>query len=377
MERFTKIGLFLFIAGILLLQISAISVLANELWVPPSQPQTTVGNWGATPTGIANFSFGVPDDMTSFTSAKIVIIPTAALSLLYDLTIAVAQNDQSYTNGPAPYLNNSESVPANQLVEIDVSSMIPALVAGQDNISISFSAHSEFQPNVNVVGLRFTYTGPSGATGPKGPQGPAGPAGPAGLTGATGPKGATGLTGNTGPIGPQGIQGIRGPAGPTGPRGTTGAPGAQGIRGVQGTAGPAGPQGPQGDTGPTGATGPTGQTGSGLAVTDLYLVVTSGEYSVACNATDVAISCTYDCSTAAPSSYTNPAAQIGALVFPFGRGYLIPGAAPGSCSAECWNYPVNSGVGPGMTQPDNISLLCAPLRPAGSSALPGGVTVAK
>jgi hypothetical protein len=80
-------------SSILLLQISAISALANELWVTSvsGAPMTSFGNWGVTSTGNAHFSFGVPDDMTSFTSAKIVILSSKALSLKYNPDSVIVQ----------------------------------------------------------------------------------------------------------------------------------------------------------------------------------------------------------------------------------------------------------------------------------------------
>jgi hypothetical protein len=146
MTKYTKIGLFLLISGTLLLQISAISALANELWVAPSEAKTTYGNWGVTSTGIAHFSFTVPDDMTAFTSAKIVIIPTQKLNLLYNVTITVASDGQLYTNGLESALNLSDVVAAaaaKELQEIDVSSIVPTtIVEGRDHISIYVASHT-------------------------------------------------------------------------------------------------------------------------------------------------------------------------------------------------------------------------------------------
>ncbi|MFZ0927149.1 MAG: tail fiber domain-containing protein [Syntrophobacteraceae bacterium] len=160
MKKYTKT--FLLISGILLLQISAISAFANELWVKPSETETAYGNWGVTSTGVAYFSFAVPNDMTSFTSAKIVIIPTKALNLPYNLTITVGSAGASYTNGSASY-SSSYNVPAagvKELQEIDVSSILPAtLNPGQDHVSIYFASKSSDQTYIRVMGLRFVYSG--------------------------------------------------------------------------------------------------------------------------------------------------------------------------------------------------------------------------
>ncbi len=272
MTKCTRIWVLLLMAGILLLHILAIPALANELWVKPSGIEAAAGNWDGT-AGVAHFVFGVPDNITSLTSAKVVIISTKAASKFeYDVKTAFAQNDQNYKNGAASYLNRLEALPANELVEIDVSDTIPtSLTPGVDNVSLFFRSHSAFQPNVKVVGLRFTYTGAAGPTGPQGPAGPqgptgltgstgpAGPQGPQGIKGAAGPTGLTGSTGPAGPAGPMGLTGSAGPAGPIGPQGPiglTGATGAMGPIGLTGNTGPAGPTGPQGQQGPQGPTGP-------------------------------------------------------------------------------------------------------------------------
>ncbi len=160
MKKCTKT--FLLISGVLLFQISAISASADELWVKPSETETSYGNWGVTSTGVAYFSFAVPNDMTSFTSAKIVIIPTKALNLPYNVTITVASGGESYTSGVASY-NLSYNVPVagvKALQEIDVSSILPTtLNPGQDHISIYFASKAADQASIRVIGLRFMYAG--------------------------------------------------------------------------------------------------------------------------------------------------------------------------------------------------------------------------
>lgn len=227
MEKFSKMGFFLLISSILLLQISVLPALANEMWVTPSEASSNYGNWAVTGKGDAHFTFGVPDNMASFTSAKILIISPKNLKFKYDVSIAVASNGQSYMNGIESELNNPGSTSAKELCEIDVSGIIPStLVPGEDHVSIYFNPRVAADPNIRVVGLRFTYVGPTGPQGPKGD---------------TGAKGATGATGATGP------------QGPPGPIGLTGAPGDTGATGDTG---------PKGDTGAKGDTGPAGQNAS-------------------------------------------------------------------------------------------------------------------
>jgi hypothetical protein len=275
MKNYARIGLFLLFAGVFLFQAQAKCALANEIWVPPSESRTTLGNWGVTSTGMAHFSFAVPDDMASFTSAKIVIIPTAALNLIYDLNISVGSSGQSYTSGAYSDTSLMESVVANQLTEVDVTSKVAAAApVPSDNLSIFFSPHSEFQPNVNVIGLRFAYAGSSGLrgaavqSGATGQTGPTGPKGATGATGQTGPTGAKGATGATGTVGTAGAKGATGVAGPSGVKGSTGATGSSGPIGLTGHTGPTGPNGatgPQGLQGPTGPQGIPGTSGSSSA----------------------------------------------------------------------------------------------------------------
>jgi hypothetical protein len=232
MKRNMIIGLLLLISGIALLQISAIPALANEIWVTPSEPELSLGNWSATINGNAHFSFGVPDNMESFTSAKILIISTKHLNFKYDVNITVASNGQSYKNGVESELNNQESVTAKELSEIDVSGIVPStLVPGRDHISIAFSPHLGALPYIRVVGLRFTYAGPSGAQGLKGATGPQGSQG---VEGQTGPAGATGPQGAQGPTGATGATGQKGATGPTGPAGSDGRNASVGIQLVEG-----------------------------------------------------------------------------------------------------------------------------------------------
>jgi hypothetical protein len=227
-KKCAKIGFFLSVSAFLLLQIFAISALANEIWVAPAEPEWAVwGDWAVPLTGDAHFSFGVPDNMSSFTSAKIVIVSSKALKrLTYNAKIAVAGNEESITNHVYTLTNQADTgVSAkNCLYEIDVTSLFNniTLQPGTDNVSISFNPHSVGQKYIRVIGLRFAYAGPPGAQGPAGPQGPQGiqgPQGPIGLTGPAGPQGPQGIQGPVGDAGPQGAVGLTGVTGPQGPPG--------------------------------------------------------------------------------------------------------------------------------------------------------------
>jgi hypothetical protein len=117
----------------------------------------------------------------------------------------VASSPEAYGAHTYSSSSNPLRVTANQVIEIDVSSVFDAAIAdlgaldaGIDNIGLQWDT----PVNVKVLGMRFVFDGTGG---------PAGPTGPAGPQGATGPQGEPG---------PQGTQGPQGEPGPTGPAGT-------------------------------------------------------------------------------------------------------------------------------------------------------------
>jgi hypothetical protein len=239
---------------IILTSITSITTpLANEIWVAPSTSGSNSifdhdspfhhhfpsRGWPASSSPWATFGFAVPDNMTAFTGAKLVVIGKTTTNLKYSLGLSVAGNGEPmnyYTDFAAGL---KAMVTENYLQEIDVSAYIPTgnepggfKIEPGDYIGLNFRFHL---PNaVNVLGLRFQYEGPMG---PQGPQGP---------------KGDKGDKGDPGTRGPQGVKGPMGPMGPQGPQGIQGNQGPQGIPGPQGPAGPTGPQGPVGPQGPPG-----------------------------------------------------------------------------------------------------------------------------
>lgn len=168
-----------------------------------------------------------------------------------------------------------------------------------------------------------------------GPQGPVGPPGP---TGATGQTGAAGPVGPVGPVGPAGQAGATGPAGPTG------------------ITGPAGPAGPTGITGPAGPQGPQGSPG--LLLPNAY-VVRITDSCAACNADDVAISCSVNCAGAGPSTtvpYFTTLYPFGLDIFdPSPRKAVYADDLPGACCGGCVGLPDWS-----VAYKPILDILCAP-----------------
>lgn len=202
------------------------------MWVQPTHKQDTevarlVGTWPATAFGVGRFGFSIPDSMSAFTSAKILLIPRAGATGTYNLFGSIARSGEAQDANVQSSLNIPVTSTAGVLQELDISGFVSGLltsaVPGQDYVSLVFVSSSSQIATDSVVGLRFTYEGPAGPQGPIGPEGPQGPQGPAGLQGPEGPTGPQGPAGATGPSGPQGLQGIQGPPGPQGPQGLPGA----------------------------------------------------------------------------------------------------------------------------------------------------------
>ena len=58
-------------------------------------PTKLVGNWAATADGDTYFSFGVPEDLTGFVGARVLLIGTVKGAITYDLNLSVAKKGQT------------------------------------------------------------------------------------------------------------------------------------------------------------------------------------------------------------------------------------------------------------------------------------------
>lgn len=138
-------------------------VSADEIWVAPGDrlAKTKLGDWATTSAGKTIFSFAVPDDMTAFLGAKVVVIAERSLDITYNLYLSVSADGEPH-NGPTyEELNLPISMVAEEMLEIDVSSIFPSgLVPGEDYISLAFRANNKAY-RLRVVGLRFQYEGPA------------------------------------------------------------------------------------------------------------------------------------------------------------------------------------------------------------------------
>lgn len=74
------------------------NLLGNEIWIAPAKRAANreVGDWAVTLAGDTHFSFGVPDNLTSFVGAKLLLIGRRDGDFTYDLSLSVAQNGQRH-----------------------------------------------------------------------------------------------------------------------------------------------------------------------------------------------------------------------------------------------------------------------------------------
>jgi hypothetical protein len=244
MKARSAIFLAIFLAAAGILTAWSASALANELWVEPTAaaPGKKVGDWAVTSSADTRFSFAVPNNMQTFTGAKIVVIGSKDLSTTYDLRLSLSQQGKNYADKTNTSFGQSLVLSKNMVKEVDVSALFPpAMTAGVNYATLHFKAKSKA---AQVLGLRFVYAGTPGDKGPTGDKGP---------IGDKGPVGNQGPVGNKGPSGDQGPVGFQGPVGSKGPTGDKGPVGNQGLVGLQGPAGDKGPTGDQGPVGPAGA----------------------------------------------------------------------------------------------------------------------------
>jgi len=152
------------LAPVLVLACSS-SALANELWVTPavSPADKEVGNWAVSQLNPldrrTHFGFHVPDDITSFTKAVVVLIPPATGTLVYNLNISVAKSGESQNAFHQVHQGLTIPVTAGSLTEIDVSAIVPGtlVVPGGTYVSLTFVAATGA---TQVLGMRFVYEGP-------------------------------------------------------------------------------------------------------------------------------------------------------------------------------------------------------------------------
>lgn len=161
----SRVGMVALVGAFVLVLACSSSVLANELWVTPavSPADKEVGNWAVATLGPLDrrtrFGFHVPDDITSFTKAVVVLIPPATGTLVYNLNISAAKSGESQNAFHQALQGLTIPVTAGTLTEIDVSAIVPGslLVPGDTYVSLTFVAATGA---AQVLGMRFVYESP-------------------------------------------------------------------------------------------------------------------------------------------------------------------------------------------------------------------------
>ena len=156
-----------FVLALMAVVIGARSSSADEIWVVPTFQQDTGGAgasanvvWPVTKAGAVRLAWAVPNDLGTFDSAKIAIIPQApgGASTL-NVFVCPAQNgDLVYGACAGPFAQAFTGV-SNQLVEIDISALVAPRVGTPGATYLSVVAYTS--PNTatdHFVGLRFSFS---------------------------------------------------------------------------------------------------------------------------------------------------------------------------------------------------------------------------
>src|SRR5438309_4305325 len=101
----------------------------NDLWVAPTHQQdvgglgvAAGGVWPVTPEGAVRLAWAIPDDLKTFESAKLVLIPqTSAAAATLTLFVCPAQSSQVATAACVGPITQTFASTASQLLDIDVS----------------------------------------------------------------------------------------------------------------------------------------------------------------------------------------------------------------------------------------------------------------
>jgi len=162
------------VCAVMLLFATAGRAVADELWVAPTYQQDVGGlgigsnvAWPATVVGAARLAWAIPNNLQTFQSAKVVMIPhppggAANLNVL----VCAAENAVSATaNCAGPFAQSFTGV-ANQLTEIEIGGIISSRIGNAGTNYVTVLVYSTpTAATDHILGMRFAYTSkaPSGA----------------------------------------------------------------------------------------------------------------------------------------------------------------------------------------------------------------------
>jgi hypothetical protein len=138
---------------------------ADEVWVAPTYQQDLGGLgvasnvvWPVTAIGAVRLAWAVPNNLLTFQSAKVALIPHAGGAANLNIFVCPAQNADPVLGGCAgPFALAFTGVP-NQLVEVEVGGILaPRIGTPGANYLAVVAFTTPTTTTDHIVGLRFTY----------------------------------------------------------------------------------------------------------------------------------------------------------------------------------------------------------------------------
>ena len=151
---------------VLVLLLLPLRLSASEIWVAPTYQNDAGGVgaasnfvWPVTNIGAVRLTLAVPDDLGTFKTAKVVLIPKAAVPAS-TLTIVVcsAQNGVYALTSCGGPIEHPLAGEANHLVEVDISAAIGPHVTSPGSGYVAILAYTgPTAVNHQILGMRVAY----------------------------------------------------------------------------------------------------------------------------------------------------------------------------------------------------------------------------
>ena len=131
--------------------------VADQVWIAPAEKgAVTLGSWAVTANGIAHFDFAAPDSLDELVAAEVIVIGSKSGAITYEAHLAISRDGEhrdAFTAGGDDF---TAAIVAGELAALDVTSLFPALAAGEDVVALHFRAIPPRE--LRVVGLLLTFT---------------------------------------------------------------------------------------------------------------------------------------------------------------------------------------------------------------------------
>ena len=166
--RSLRIRAFVSACGLVLVAMAAPRrAAADEVWVSPTYQQDLGGLgigsnvvWPASVAGVARLAWAIPNDLQTFQTAKVVLIPhTPGGAATLNVLICPAQNGNLVAGACAGPFTQAFTGVVNQLTEVDISTIVSPRVGAPGANYLAVLAYSTPTTGTDhIVGLRFAYT---------------------------------------------------------------------------------------------------------------------------------------------------------------------------------------------------------------------------